>query len=496
MSYQYRKLESSKREIRLLVLQPSIGTDGNLRCHLEHASLNQATKYEALSYVWGQPDIGGYIQLDGSDFFVTKNLFLALHHLQYRFQSRVLWVDAICINQNDIPERNAQVGIMGSIYSSAARTVVWLGPHSKDSQLAVWGMEFLYYEEQIRKLGDITRRLESRASGVMVRLFLYLMSGCVLLWLGLRQFLAGRMAYTTWKLSTEQSFFSRSAILQTEDEAKLLTQDMLASVEKMFRISWFTRTWTAQEYVVAKDCTFMYGIMSISTSVFVGGTRGYRRKKYVSQFNAFPNMTQYTAREGRLRGDKVSLLELLDWFRDCEVSDPRDKIYGMLGMADDLNKVRIVVEYKQPVEKVFAEAIFAFIDGQKNLDCLNLHFPPLEFRSDLVSPNTSATGDGTTIARGSFVEGKEISQTVADISKRPRSHGLSNKLSSFAVDWTQQKIAPFDYLIQRPSKPAEGSVDEYTVPPLMSQKYAASGQTLAATSNSQDERKNYFPKSG
>jgi hypothetical protein len=81
----------------------------------------------------------------------------------------------------------------------------------------------------------------------------------------------------------------------------------------------------------------------------------------------------------------------------------------MLEMADDLNKVRIMVEYKQPVKKVFAKAIFAFINGQKNLDCLNLYFPPLEFRSDLVSPNTSATGDGTTIARGSFVKGKEIS---------------------------------------------------------------------------------------
>lgn len=70
-------------------------------------------------------------------FGVTENLYVALQHLRLLDRSRILWVDAICINQDDQREREAQVAIMCEIYSGASRVLVWLGPAAEDSDLAM-----------------------------------------------------------------------------------------------------------------------------------------------------------------------------------------------------------------------------------------------------------------------------------------------------------------------------------------------------------------------
>jgi len=68
---------------------------------------------------------------------ITNNLAVALRHLRLRKKSRTLWVDAICINQDDPVERSAEVLEMGSIYRNAQQVVIWLGPASHDSDLAL-----------------------------------------------------------------------------------------------------------------------------------------------------------------------------------------------------------------------------------------------------------------------------------------------------------------------------------------------------------------------
>jgi Heterokaryon incompatibility protein (HET) len=68
---------------------------------------------------------------------VTKNLYEALHHLRDETRPRVLWIDAICINQRNLPERSSQVRRMADIYSLSKRVVVWLGPEAEDSSLAL-----------------------------------------------------------------------------------------------------------------------------------------------------------------------------------------------------------------------------------------------------------------------------------------------------------------------------------------------------------------------
>jgi len=90
--------------------------------------------FDALSYVWGDPSVnGGSMICNGHQIDITYNLWAALSQIWKIWPERKLWVDAICINQNDIPERNQQVTMMGAIYSTAQCVVVWLGESTEKS---------------------------------------------------------------------------------------------------------------------------------------------------------------------------------------------------------------------------------------------------------------------------------------------------------------------------------------------------------------------------
>jgi Heterokaryon incompatibility protein (HET) len=89
--------------------------------------------YEALSYVWGDPLIRENIELDGVEFQVTTNLHAALRHLRWVTRPRLLWIDAVCINQTNPAERSKQVSLMTEIYKHAKQVIIWLGESSHDS---------------------------------------------------------------------------------------------------------------------------------------------------------------------------------------------------------------------------------------------------------------------------------------------------------------------------------------------------------------------------
>jgi hypothetical protein len=124
----YKNLDSSLKEIRLLEVEPGVGDD-MLVCRLKHASLLQkpAPIYETISYCWGAPRDPTSIELDGRVVSVTPSSEAAVRRMRLRDLPRVLWIDAICINQPSTSERSEQVAIMSSIYSLAKRNLVYLG---------------------------------------------------------------------------------------------------------------------------------------------------------------------------------------------------------------------------------------------------------------------------------------------------------------------------------------------------------------------------------
>jgi hypothetical protein len=128
---------TSKEHFRLLEILPGMG-EAILQCRLHVCSMcDNQSAYEALSYTWktgweyfGWVNIGPKnpkIECNGVEMAVGTNLYMALHRLRREDSTRVVWADAICINQSDVHERGQQVSAMGDIFRNAYSVVVWLG---------------------------------------------------------------------------------------------------------------------------------------------------------------------------------------------------------------------------------------------------------------------------------------------------------------------------------------------------------------------------------
>ncbi|KAK6063304.1 hypothetical protein SCUP515_12527 [Seiridium cupressi] len=166
--YQYAPLHKDGAQIRLLTLLSGNFPD-ELHVVLSNAQFSssqpsdtahQSTTpqgnpqdiadgtYTAVSYVWGSEENPSHVvvqeELGSKIIPVTRNLDIALRHLRDHDRERVLWVDAICINQGDLAERSSQVSLMARIYTLARQVVIWLGPEQDDGEYALglldtWG---------------------------------------------------------------------------------------------------------------------------------------------------------------------------------------------------------------------------------------------------------------------------------------------------------------------------------------------------------------------
>jgi len=137
-SYHGPRLPASS--IRLLRLLPQLLPNSPIECTLFPCDLldSEATHpFEAISYVWGSQDNLQCISVNGSECKVGENLHALLLHLRDRFIERVIWVDVICINQEDIAEKGYQVQSMAKIYAKASRVLVWLGIATDTSKQAL-----------------------------------------------------------------------------------------------------------------------------------------------------------------------------------------------------------------------------------------------------------------------------------------------------------------------------------------------------------------------
>jgi len=129
------KLLPGSSSFRLLEILPSANRSEPLTGRLIDTDITFQPEYEALSYVWGDIEPAKCIALDGIETSITPNLHSALIHLRSTEDVRIIWVDALCINQSFHDERNQHVRIMGDIYKSAKQVVVWLGDAADDSHL-------------------------------------------------------------------------------------------------------------------------------------------------------------------------------------------------------------------------------------------------------------------------------------------------------------------------------------------------------------------------
>lgn len=127
--YRHETLDKDRQQIRLLRLRSELSEDGLIQCELSTHDLAAAPSYQAISYEWGPPKPVQRVRIAARTIRIRRNLWLFLDMFRSNAANdTLLWIDQLCINQQDITERGHQVKLMGKIYTRAMRAVVWLGP--------------------------------------------------------------------------------------------------------------------------------------------------------------------------------------------------------------------------------------------------------------------------------------------------------------------------------------------------------------------------------
>ncbi|RYO85568.1 hypothetical protein DL762_005133 [Monosporascus cannonballus] len=352
-SFRYLPLDPERREIRILTLQPG-GFEEPLRCSITTADLDTSPVYNALSYVWGAPSSsnipGNTVLLDGHPFPVTTNLLMALRHLRppAGAGATALWVDAVCINQQDLDERRHQVTMMRDIYASAERVIIWLGEEDAETDVL----------DSLPLLAA-----QSRHQGVDPKRDQHLVD------------LMRRCTGFFFGLAVRRPWFSRVWIIQ---ELAMARQDPLVVCGRK-SVPWSTlmKAWS----FLARATFTEIGMVRRK-----GPQGGSRRLPGGDLTGEDPEETGggdievlamikidvlddlYTTI--RSQGGE-SLRKLLMISRSSEATDPRDRIYALLGLLkpDALeahSEDAIIVDYRKTASEVYTDAmayIFAQGDG-------------------------------------------------------------------------------------------------------------------------------------
>ncbi|ORX95479.1 heterokaryon incompatibility protein-domain-containing protein [Clohesyomyces aquaticus] len=197
----YAALNLSSREIRLFDLLPKATNDGEVRGVFRYRTLSSQASYTALSYTWGDPTDVRQIKVNGKSVDVRKNLWDILHQQSSLIsEPKRFWIDALCIDQSNVHERNHQVNLMKDIYVSSEEVYVWLGAQSDNSGVAMdyvkrkaaqglkpkgLGFQSIWTREEGKALRDLCERPYWRRMWVIQEI---VHAKKIIVWCGLQSF--------------------------------------------------------------------------------------------------------------------------------------------------------------------------------------------------------------------------------------------------------------------------------------------------------------------
>jgi len=157
--YSSLPLPRHSRSIRILDVEPSASSDDeSIRGQLRVVSLDDNNmEFSALSYVWGAPASPPRMITCGLySIPITANCWSALWHLRKHFGSMSLWIDSVCINQDDLAEKQSQIPMMGDIYSRSRSVYAWLGEGTAESDMAIDCLREGGFQRYLSEKGDLS----------------------------------------------------------------------------------------------------------------------------------------------------------------------------------------------------------------------------------------------------------------------------------------------------------------------------------------------------
>lgn len=357
--YRYSPLLPGNGNIRLLRLMAAAGDDDKnttVECQLFDYPLQKLGEgthlYEALSYAWGDSNNLRPILINRHKFLITRNLYSALLHLRNRFLDRILWVDALCIYQNDNQEKGQQILLMAEIYSKAIRVIVWLGVTEKDSDQAL---------ETIHLAADnaTTEPIEIKFA----------------------------QASETIQLAAGNT--SAEPLVDELNKQAILT---------LLKRPWFKRIWVRvlvfnpihihsltrliqvlQEVAAARNILIKCGSTEIDGYAFCTAIHS-KAFAFLSEYPELQSLIRtvtYLITGAAFRRKKVSrpsgtvslhirpLGELIEMYHNHEAKKHHDKVFALLGMSsDDLSSAGLLPDYEIPWEVLLKRVVKFILGGQ------------------------------------------------------------------------------------------------------------------------------------
>ncbi|KAK3117238.1 hypothetical protein LTR53_001573 [Teratosphaeriaceae sp. CCFEE 6253] len=353
----YSNVPLNPKGKHIRVLQLSAGAYSSKLCgHLEVVNLKDQPRYEALSYTWGATTLSNTILVNGRYHLpLTDNLWRALRGLRHRWCKRVLWIDALCINQKDVSERGQQVTFMGDIYNTAHQVCVWFGEPAPTTLLE-------------RVTWSITAMV------------------------GLPRAFAGR---------TDSYPGSPEGYREKLGSAWLsMYRSPLSSALSNSQPEWNSRAWTVQEFCLAKRTAWCFGRYEIVCDVTTYSSNLSRAKddgsdpddglselasalyvyddvlRNMHQIHSSTQIRQLRATNPRdLYRDTdrdlslyQSLAPLIEWSRRKKATDPRDKVFSLRSFLAPQAAAHFPPDYDKPCAQVFAEATYSLIAEPEHSD--------------------------------------------------------------------------------------------------------------------------------
>jgi hypothetical protein len=347
-------------QIRLCCLLPGVHGDP-IHCSIDIHGLEDNLNFEALSYVWGDENNRRPIEVCGSQKLVTRDLGTALGYLRDKSQARHLWIDALCINQNNDHERSAQVAMMGRIYKTAWRVISWIGltdPLFNPVEEMEYACDFLQHVRFLKNHEPLQQCLENQI---------------------------------TWKLCTD---FEKH---QGDFDHGLYSIQLLLG-ERREQPQYWSRAWITQEVGSARSWILQCGSHIISDEdlnlvadflisplgrSFMGERYEERRLRALIGLISFLPVSLYhfllttdssiphKAPSPRFHGTRT-LLSLLRRNRSLLCKDLKHKVFSIVGVSDLANSCRtsIVIDYASTIAETYTGATRAIIEASSTLEVL------------------------------------------------------------------------------------------------------------------------------
>lgn len=347
-SYQYQPLSSPTTQIRLLELLPGRGT---IQCQLKVTDLEEAEgTYEPISYCWKAYTRKHWwgssynkekkqrkfrLRIDEGNFYITENLHGALGQMRLDSRVRVLWADAICINQEDDEEKSAQVAMMAQIYQSGFQTLAWLGEADHRTRIA---FEFFKtYADQASRTTSLSSQLAQSEP---------------------------EMIPSTSRRPSAPAFFRWLPALRDW----VNVQRQITSVKSVIGRPYFRRAWVVQEIAKSDRVLFMCGKFDITWDDLA---HGFKEFQYwvpgQDSFSALDEIWSFLY--------DYDLIEVAMMVSSTQASDPRDKLYGILGLVPDSGMTtNVTVDYNKDPEQVFYDFTKGLLLSSTKLSVLSMSY--------------------------------------------------------------------------------------------------------------------------